>query len=256
MSWWTRRRQYRSEGDSQRLADEVQAARESRRGQTAGRRDLVAEVSRILFATDPIGLDFETNTDEYDSEAETIVIALPAARNVEDVHAITFETFVQWFDADTAGKRETYGEPALRIWQAWIRYEAAAGRGPTAEADWARARDYFRERISPMVKSIVEEEDPWDAYEGVAHMRGLMLDDLEWLTNGGEAFVAWANLEDTFETGKTPVEDAHKALRDAAVDWLNRSFDTPDDLADWAKQAQAATLRLRDRDGDWWQEPS
>lgn len=83
-----------------------------------------------------------------------------------------------------------------------------------------------------------------------------MLDDLDWLPGGGEAFIAWANLEDTFETGETPIADAHQALRDAATDWLARTFDTPDDMTAWTERAQAATARLREHDGGWWNEPS
>jgi hypothetical protein len=42
------------------------------------RRDFVQEVSQILFAADLIGINFESNTEEYDSEAETIVNRPPS----------------------------------------------------------------------------------------------------------------------------------------------------------------------------------
>ena len=47
--------------------------------QAASQRDLVGEVSRILFEADVIGIGLGSNTDEYDPEAEAIVAQrLPA----------------------------------------------------------------------------------------------------------------------------------------------------------------------------------
>lgn len=61
-----------------------------------------------------------------------------------------------------------------------------------------------------------------EAYESVASMRSAMLDYLEWGPHGGEVFAAWADLEDLYATGKTPISDAHAALRQAATTWLAR----------------------------------
>lgn len=72
----------------------ITAAKESRYARTVTQRDIVAEVSRILFEADPIGINFESNTDEYDAEAETIVIALRSASNVDDARATIHEAFV------------------------------------------------------------------------------------------------------------------------------------------------------------------
>ncbi|MEQ7010134.1 hypothetical protein ABN028_28540 [Actinopolymorpha sp. B17G11] len=71
---------------------EVRRARQSRFEQTVTQRDLVDSVSQILFRADPVGINFETNTDEYDAEAETIVIGLPNTHGPEDVNALTHET--------------------------------------------------------------------------------------------------------------------------------------------------------------------
>lgn len=256
MTWWSLRRQRRNKAAADDVAGDALAARALRRAQTADRRDLVAEVSRILFAADPIGLNFERNSDEYDSEAESIVIALPTTKGVDDVQVVTHEAFVQWFDPDIAGEPGAYRDAALQIWQAWTRRDNSAGQQAATESQWAGAGGYYRDRISPLVRSILEDEDPWQAYDGVVRLRGLMVDDLGWLPGGDQAFIAWANLEDTFETGKTPIADAHQALRQAANDWLSRTFDTPDDMTAWFEQAQAITTRLRERDGDWWHDPS
>jgi hypothetical protein len=92
-------------------------------------RELVDEVSQILYRADPVGINFETNTDEYDSEAETIVIALTNADGPADVKAIAHETFVQWFDAQTAGPIERYASVGSEVWSLWQRHQGQAGQG-------------------------------------------------------------------------------------------------------------------------------
>jgi hypothetical protein len=83
---------------------------------------LVDAVSQILFRADPAGINFETNTDEYDAEAEAIVTGLPNARSPEDVKALTHKTFVQWFDAQIAGQTDRYATVASEIWNVWRRH--------------------------------------------------------------------------------------------------------------------------------------
>ncbi|MEQ7010407.1 hypothetical protein ABN028_29940 [Actinopolymorpha sp. B17G11] len=106
---------------------EVRRARQSRFEQTVTQRDLVDSVSQILFRADPVGINFETNTDEYDAEAETIVIGLPNTHGPEDVNALTHETFVQWFDAQTAGPIERYAAVSSEIWNLWRRHHGQHG---------------------------------------------------------------------------------------------------------------------------------
>lgn len=69
---------------------------------------LVAEVERLLYRHDPVGINFGDNPDEYSPEAQTIVARLPAARSVDDVRTLVHEEFVRWFDSDTAGPAERY----------------------------------------------------------------------------------------------------------------------------------------------------
>jgi hypothetical protein len=111
----------------ERLQAEDRAAKQSRFEQTATQRDLVDAVSQILFRADPAGINFETNTDEYEAEAETIVIGLPNAHRPEDVQALTHETFVQWFDAGIAGPIDRYAEMASEIWDLWRRDRGQLG---------------------------------------------------------------------------------------------------------------------------------
>lgn len=92
--------------------------KEARRSALVGREALVAEVSAILFESDPIGINFTENTDEYDSEAETILLRLGDAQGPEDVQRIAHEEFVRWFDEKIAGPPARYAEVAGAIWAA------------------------------------------------------------------------------------------------------------------------------------------
>lgn len=113
-----------------------------------------------------------------------------------------------------------------------------------------RQEVFFREVMDPFVRDLLDAPDPWDAYDAVASMRGAMQDYLEWGPNGGEVFGAWADLEDLYDTGKTPIADAHAALRSAAVDWLARpSEPSVDYLAKWVENANRKVAVLIERDG-------
>ena len=68
---------------------------------------LFASISDALFEADPIGINFDDNTDEYDPETGTIIPRLGLAKSAEDVQAIVYEEFCRWFDPISAGaKRE------------------------------------------------------------------------------------------------------------------------------------------------------
>ena len=80
-------------------------------------------VSDILFRDDPIGINFETNTDEYEPEVGTILPRLKACHSVEDVQTVVHEEFVKWFYSDTAGPAERYRKVAEEIWELWQKSE-------------------------------------------------------------------------------------------------------------------------------------
>ncbi len=69
---------------------------------------LVAEVERLLYRHDPVGIHFGDNPDEYSPEAETIVARLSGCTVRDDVRTLVHEEFVRWFDSDTAGPAERY----------------------------------------------------------------------------------------------------------------------------------------------------
>ena len=73
-------------------------------------------VSAALFRLDPVGLDFETNTDEYDMEARSIVRRLRDAVDVAEVQRIVHDEFVRAFDTVEAGPPGRYAAVASEIW--------------------------------------------------------------------------------------------------------------------------------------------
>jgi hypothetical protein len=81
--------------------------------------DLFERVSKILFEEDPVGLDFGDNTDEYDTEASTILPRLRQCRSASDARTVIHEEFCRWFDGFTTGPIERYTRASERIWQIW-----------------------------------------------------------------------------------------------------------------------------------------
>jgi hypothetical protein len=122
------------------------------------------------------------------------------------------------------------------------------------DGDAVREATFFREVLDPRVRATLDVDDPWEAYESVVSMRSAMTDYLDWGPHGGAVFVAWADLQDLYETGKTPIPDAHAALRQTAIDWLAR-LSAPDAAAyleEWIDQAGRTTSAIIERDGGFW----
>ena len=81
--------------------------------------DLFDSIKTLLFRNDPIGINFENNTDEYDPEARTILPRLPTCKSPADVLRVVHEEFTRWFDSSTAGPPERYDQIASEIWDLW-----------------------------------------------------------------------------------------------------------------------------------------
>jgi hypothetical protein len=101
---------------------------ENRRRIRAEYGKLFDAVAALLFEKDPIGINFEENTDEYELEAETILPRLRGCSGPDDVLEVVHAEFVRWFDFDTAGPREHYLEIASEIWQLWRTFTASKAR--------------------------------------------------------------------------------------------------------------------------------
>ena len=82
-------------------------------------KDFYNSVSEILFRHDPIDINFETNTDEYEPEVDTILPRLKNCNSVDDVVTVVYEEFQKWFGVESAGERSRYKEIAREIWNLW-----------------------------------------------------------------------------------------------------------------------------------------
>lgn len=122
--------------------------------------------------------------------------------------------------------------------------------------EFKREFDFLRERIDPLAEETLLAVEPWHAYRVVVGIASAISDDLEWLPHGGAVYVAWAEVEDVYETGKTPVADAHALLRDAAARWLHwSSSPSATGLEQWLQETSERTAAIVRRDGDFWREP-
>jgi hypothetical protein len=124
------------------------------------------------------------------------------------------------------------------------------------EREWA----FFSESIDPLVRELLALDDAWDAYDRATMVPGLLIDTapggaLE-LPHAGGVYVAWSELADMFETGKTPIPDAHATLRLAAARWLDRPAEpNASFIEQWISDASDAVQARFSRDGDWWRDP-
>lgn len=86
----------------------------------ANYRRLCNDALSILFAHDPIVLNFGDNEDEYAPEVQLILPRLRQARSADDLRRIMHEEFIGWFEG-MAGPESRYDAPARELWAAWQR---------------------------------------------------------------------------------------------------------------------------------------
>jgi hypothetical protein len=84
---------------------------------------LFVSISKALFKADPIGINFDTNTDEYEPEAGTIIPRLRSATSEADVQSIVHEEFCRWFSPSNVGPREAYASVSAVIWKLWCAFQ-------------------------------------------------------------------------------------------------------------------------------------
>ena len=85
---------------------------------------LFDDVSALLFRHDPIGINFDTNSDEYDPEARTILPRLSQCQSEGDVFRVVIEEFRRWFGDDIRESKVSYEPIAAEIWQLWLAQSA------------------------------------------------------------------------------------------------------------------------------------
>jgi hypothetical protein len=99
-------------------SDDALLDRSQRDALLAGREDEVANIEALLFRHDPIGINFDDNTDEYRPEAQTITLRRGEARTLPDVRSLVHREFNRWF-GDTAGPESTYEDLARELHCYW-----------------------------------------------------------------------------------------------------------------------------------------
>jgi hypothetical protein len=80
---------------------------------------LFDQVAALLFRHDPVGINFNSNTDEYEPEVGTILPRLKDCNSADGVRQVVHEEFVRWFGADSAGSEQNYAIISEEIWQLW-----------------------------------------------------------------------------------------------------------------------------------------
>lgn len=84
---------------------------------------LFENISAALFRNDPMGINFETNTDEYEPEVGTILPRLRTCKSEQDVLNVVYEEFTKWFDPASVGPKEHYTNVSAEIWAIWNKEE-------------------------------------------------------------------------------------------------------------------------------------
>jgi hypothetical protein len=97
---------------------------EERRRLKAEHGELFDAISALLFRRDPVGINFEINNGEYDTEADTILPRLRSCQTSDDVLRVVHEEFIRWFDLNTARSQEGYIEIASEIWKLWQKFRS------------------------------------------------------------------------------------------------------------------------------------
>lgn len=100
-----------------RNREQIAAERNRLRSQYGKLFDATAS---LLCRHDPVRINLDFNTDEYEPEVGTILPRLHSCKSEEDVRRVVHEEFVRWFDEHTAGPEERYTQIAAEIWQLWL----------------------------------------------------------------------------------------------------------------------------------------
>ena len=127
----------------------------------------------------------------------------------------------------------------------------------SSDSEQARESQLLATAVDPLARAVVEATEPWDAYRAAVGVGDSFVDEVEWMPHGGSLYTTWAGLADLFETGKTPLADAHRVLKQAAVDWLDRPGEPSQEFVTaWLAKAQNAADSLVHRDGYFWRGPA
>ena len=101
------------------MTDWIDEAAEKRKILKKRSPELFQQVAAILFKHDPMAIDYEVNTDEYEPEAGTIIPKLADCSSYMDARKMIHEEFLRWF-YDDVGDEDEYTEIAKEIWELWV----------------------------------------------------------------------------------------------------------------------------------------
>jgi hypothetical protein len=82
---------------------------------------LFVDLSKYLFEVDPVGVNYEINSDEYDPEVGTILPRIVDLDTVDEIASILREEFNRWF-GDPTIYRSTYEDLAADMLTILRRY--------------------------------------------------------------------------------------------------------------------------------------
>jgi hypothetical protein len=114
----------------QAMAAAIRASKADCAGRLVGYQAVVDSFERLLFDRDPMGLNFETNKDEYRPEAETIALRFLEGYLPDDPVTVVYEEFKRWFGEGTCGSRDTYERVGVELWSIWTSMNTGGERAP------------------------------------------------------------------------------------------------------------------------------
>lgn len=77
--------------------------------------ELFRQASELLYRIDPMGINFGTNTDEYEPEVGTILPRLVRAPDPASARQVVHEEFEHWF-GNVEAARPALDEAAEELW--------------------------------------------------------------------------------------------------------------------------------------------
>lgn len=106
-----------------------------------------------------------------------------------------------------------------------------------ASSDEERQESVCHRLVDPIAQRVLEAVDPWDAYEAAMDAGGAVLDEIDWMPDGGAIYGQWMELSDLFDHPRSrfTAEAAQTAARRAARDWLNSPIEIGA-LKRWAEE--------------------
>jgi hypothetical protein len=97
-------------------------AQEQRRRLKEQYADLFEKVAALLYRGDPIGINPEDHTDEYEQETSRILPRLRSCKSAADVTTAVHQVFIECFDGVTAGPERRYEQLGEDIWRLWTEH--------------------------------------------------------------------------------------------------------------------------------------